>query len=86
MGIGPPRRGSSAARPFQGYACLALDKAALRNLAVYENARLADKGIFVGTVMVCGVIGGDEHFNPANIAEMYWEMALNRSDVEVKFE
>lgn len=78
--------GVAAVSPFQGFLCLALDKAALRNLAVYENEALAPRGIFVGTVMVCGVIGGDEHFAPDNIAERFWELAADRSQVEVKYE
>lgn len=78
--------GIAGATPFQGFLSLALDKAAIHNLAVYENEKLKDRGIFVGTVMVCGTIGGDEHFAPANIAERFWDMAQNRSDVEVKFE
>ncbi|MBO7702027.1 MAG: SDR family NAD(P)-dependent oxidoreductase [Eggerthellaceae bacterium] len=78
--------GIAAVSPFPGYLCLALDKAALRNLAIAKNAELAERGIFVGTVMVCGIIGGDDHFAPANIAERFWEMAESRSDVELRYE
>lgn len=78
--------GVAAVSPFPGYLCLALDKAALRNLAIAKNAELAERGIFVGTVMVCGIIGGDDHFAPANIAERFWEMAESRSDVELRYE
>lgn len=78
--------GVAAVSPFPGYLCLALDKAALRNLAIAKNAELAERGIFVGTVMVCGIIGGDEHFAPANIAERFWEMAASRADVELRYE
>lgn len=78
--------GVAAVSPFPGYLCLALDKAALRNLAVAKSAELAERGIFVGTVMVCGVIGGDEHFAPANIAERFWEMAESRAAVELRYE
>lgn len=78
--------GVAAVNPFPGYLCLALDKAALRNLAIAKNAELAGRGIFVGTVMVCGVIGGDEHFAPANIAERFWELARDRTDVELRYE
>ncbi len=78
--------GIAAVSPFPGYLCLALDKAALRNLAIAKNAELAERGIFVGTVMVCGIIGGDDHFAPANIAERFWEMVESRSDVELRYE
>lgn len=78
--------GVAAVSPFPGYLCLALDKAALRNLAIAKNAEFAERGIFVGTVMVCGVIGGDDHFAPANIAERFWEMAESRADVELRYE
>lgn len=78
--------GIAAVSPFPGYLCLALDKAALRNLVIAKNAELAEHGIFVGTFMVCGVIGGDDHFAPANIAERFWEMAESRSAVELRYE
>ena len=61
--------GVACLSPFPGYLCLAMDKGALRGLALAMHNELAPKGIFVGTVMVCGVIGGNEHFAPANIAE-----------------
>ena len=69
--------------PFPGYTCLAIDKAALRGLTLAMRGELEPKGIFVGTVMVCGVIGGNEHFAPANIAEKYWQMYQERKDWEV---
>lgn len=78
--------GVAAVSPFPGYLCLALDKAALRNLAIAKNAELAERGIFVGTVMVCGVIGGDENFAPANIAERFWEICERRDEVELRYE
>ena len=78
--------GVAAVSPFPGYLCLALDKAALRNLAIAKNAEFAERGIFVGTVMVCGVIGGNDHFAPSNIAERFWEMATSRADVELRYE
>lgn len=78
--------GVAAVSPFPGYLCLALDKAALRNLAIAKNAELAERGIFVGTVMVCGVIGGDDHFAPDNIAERFWEIAERRDEVELRYE
>ena len=78
--------GVAAVSPFPGYTCLAIDKAALRGLTLAMRGELEPKGIFVGTVMVCGVIGGNEHFAPANIAEMYWQMYQEREDWETRYE
>ena len=78
--------GVAAVSPFPGYTCLAIDKAALRGLTLAMHNELDLKGIFVGTVMVCGVIGGNEHFAPANIAEKYWQMYQERKDWEVRYE
>ena len=78
--------GVAAVSPFPGYTCLAIDKAALRGLTLAMHNELAPNGVFVGSVMVCGVIGGSEHFAPANIADKYWQMYLDRKDWEVKFE
>ena len=78
--------GVAAVSPFPGYTCLAIDKAALRGLTLAMHNELEPKGIFVGTVMVCGIVGGSEHFDPANIAETYWQMYQERKDWEVRFE
>lgn len=78
--------GVAAVSPFPGYTCLAIDKAALRGLTLAMHNELDPKEIFVGTVMVCGVIGGNEHFAPANIAEKYWQMYQERKDWEVRYE
>ena len=78
--------GVAAVSPFPGYTCLAIDKAALRGLTLAMHNELEPKGIFVGTVMVCGIVGGSEHFDPANITETYWQMYQERKDWEVRFE
>ena len=78
--------GVAAVSPFPGYTCLAIDKAALRGLTLAMHNELEPKGIFVGTVMVCGIVGGSEHFAPSNIAETYWLMYQERKDWEVRFE
>lgn len=78
--------GFAAVQPFPGYLCLALDKAALRNLALALNHDLAPRGIFVGTVMVCGVIQPGTHFAPNLIAERYWQMYEERKDWELRYE
>lgn len=78
--------GVACLSPFPGYLCLSMDKGALRGLALAMHNELAPRGIFVGTVMVCGIIGGNEHFAPANIAESYWQMYQERKDWEVRYE
>ena len=78
--------GVAAFNPFPGYLCLALTKAALRNLALAKHEELLPKGIFVGTVTVCGAIGTSGHFAPENIAEHYWQMYTERTDWELKYE
>lgn len=72
--------------PYPGYVALSMDKAALRNLALEKNQELADKGIYVGTVMVCGTIGNDDHFSPDKIAEAYWNLNATRDAYEVKYQ
>jgi len=78
--------GVAAISPFPGYLCLAMDKGALRGLTLAMHNDLAPRGIFVGTVMVCGIVGGSDRFAPANIAETYWQMYTERKEWEVKFE
>ena len=78
--------GVAAVSPFPGYTCLAIDKAALRGLTLAMHNELSPRGIFVGTVMVCGIVGGSEHFAPSNIAENYWQMYQERKVWEVRYE
>ena len=78
--------GMLAESPYPGYVALGMDKAALRNLALEKNQELSGKGIYVGTVMVCGTIGSNDHFDPDNIAESFWKLNQNRDTFEVKFE
>lgn len=78
--------GYAALNPVRGYLCLALDKAALRNLTLAMNHDLAPQGIFVGTVMVCGGIQPDTHFAPNLIAERFWQMYQERKDWELRYE
>ena len=64
--------GGLAFYPADGFIPLSMDKAALRSLAYILNCKLKERGIFVGTVTVCGTINGDDFFSADNIAEMYW--------------
>lgn len=78
--------GVFAVNPYPCYLCVSIDKAAVRALAQLKHDELKDRGIFVGSVMPCGVIGSNEHFAPANIAERYWEIVSRRDEVELRYE
>ena len=68
------------------YACMSMDKAALRALAQMLNAELKDKGIFVGIVQIMGVVDSNEHFAPKNIAEAYWKLYTEKNSFEYIFD
>ena len=68
------------------YACMSMDKSALRALAQMLNAELKDKGIFVGVVQIMGVVGSNERFAPKNIAEAYWQLYTAKNSFEYIFD
>ena len=78
--------GGLALYPTDGFIPLSIDKAALRSMAYILNNKYKEKGIFVGTVTVCGSINGDEYFSADNIAEMYWQMNEKRDKTEYAYE
>ena len=78
--------GGLALYPADGFIPLSIDKAALRSMAYILNNTFKDKGIFVGTVTVCGSINGDEYFSADNIAKMYWQMNEKRDKVEYAYQ
>ncbi|MCH5242408.1 MAG: SDR family NAD(P)-dependent oxidoreductase [Muribaculaceae bacterium] len=78
--------GGLALYPADGFIPLSIDKAALRSMAYILNNKFKEKGIFVGTVTVCGSINGDKYFSADNIAEMYWQMNEKRDKVEYAYE
>lgn len=78
--------GGLATHPTVGFIPLSLDKAALRTLAYLLHDELKPRGIFVGTVTVCGSIGIDNYFAPTRIAEAYWQMYMERGACEVRYE
>lgn len=77
--------GGLALYPSADYLPLSLDKAALRAMAYALHETLKPKDIFVGTVTVCGAIGGDGPFAPLRIAESYWEMYNERGECETVY-
>lgn len=68
---------------YYEFACMSMDKAALRQLAQMLNAELKDDGIFVGIVNIMGTVGEGEQHQPAKIAEKYWELYSNQDNFEI---
>ncbi|MBQ3337344.1 MAG: SDR family NAD(P)-dependent oxidoreductase [Selenomonadaceae bacterium] len=68
------------------YACMSMDKSALRAPAQMLNAELKDKGIFAGVVQIMGVVGSNKHFAPENIAEAYWKLYAEKNSFEYIFD
>ena len=65
---------------------LCIDKAALNAMNIVLHHELEPKGIFVGSVLVSGVIApGDEKYDPALIAKEYWKMYTERNAFEVVY-
>lgn len=77
--------GGLALYPNAAYLPLSLDKAALRAMVYALHEDLASKEIFIGTVTVCGTIGGDEFFAPSRIADVYWAMYNQRKNCEIVY-
>lgn len=78
--------GGLALYPADGFIPLSIDKAALRALAYILNGKYKDKGIFVGTVTVCGTINASAYLAADNISRMYWDMFCNRDKVEYTYQ
>ena len=68
------------------FACMSMDKSALRALAQMLNAELKPKGIFAVVVQIMGVVGSNEHFSPKNIAEAYWQLYTAKNSFELIFD
>lgn len=77
--------GGLALYPSAAYLPLSLDKAALRALVYALHEDLKARGVFLGTVTVCGAIGGDGFFAPSRIAESYWKMYCERGACETVY-
>ena len=68
------------------FACMSMDKAALRAFAQMLNAELKDKGIFAGIVQIMSIVGSNEHFAPKNIADAYWQLYSEKHSFEFIFD
>lgn len=62
---------------------LSIDKAALNAINIILHYELEPKGIFVGSIIVNGVIDPATDHSPENIAKEYWKMYKERGDFEV---
>lgn len=69
---------------------LALAKAAQHKLVGLLSQRLSDDGVFVGEVIVLGMVkgtafdGGQATIEPAAIAERFWELYRSRSETTAR--
>ena len=77
--------GGLALQPYAGYLPLSMDKAALRAMVQALSPVLKEKGIYIGTVQVTGVIGSNEHFAPNTIAEEFWKLYTKRETNEIVY-
>lgn len=68
---------------YHEFACMSMDKAALRQLTQMLNTELKDDGIFAGIVNIMGIVGETEKFAPSNIAQAYWELYTNQESFEI---
>jgi short-subunit dehydrogenase len=71
---------------YHEFACMSMDKAALRQLAQMLNEELKDDNIHVGIVNIMGNVGETEKFAPENIAEAYWKMYEEKENFETNYE
>lgn len=65
---------------------LCIDKAALNATCIVLHELLAPQGIFVGSVLIHGVIDpNDEKYAPKVIAREYWKMCQERKEWQLKY-
>jgi short-subunit dehydrogenase len=66
--------GGFAFEPMPALASIGVGKAALRNLAFSLAGELAGENIHVATVTICGMVAPGTDFDPARIADAFWEL------------
>ena len=67
------------------YACMSMDKAALRTLAQMLNQYLENSGVFAGIVNVMGNVGSNPEMDPAKVADAFWKLAQQKDSFEVNY-
>ena len=64
---------------------MSIGKAALWMLVLNLAKELEDTDVRTSTVTISGTIGKDEHFSPAQIAEVYWQLHVGAWQAEVVY-
>lgn len=77
--------GGFADHPLPALATVSLGKAALRSAATILGADLQPDGIRVATLTIAGQIVAGTPFDPANIAERYWQISQSDGPWEAEF-
>ncbi|MEM9348664.1 MAG: SDR family NAD(P)-dependent oxidoreductase [Pseudomonadota bacterium] len=74
--------GGLAYEPFPEWTSLALGKAALRSLSISLYKELSPKGVHVASIAICGIVREGGPFDPARIAEFYYQAATSPKGIE----
>jgi short-subunit dehydrogenase len=77
--------GGFADHPIPALATISLGKAALRSAATMLSADLAPDGIRVATLTIAGQIAAGTAFDPARIAERYWQVVQSDGPWQPEF-
>jgi short-subunit dehydrogenase len=77
--------GGFADHPIPTLATISLGKAALRSAATMLGADLGPDGIRVATLTIAGQIVAGTSFDPARIAERYWEVVQTGGPWQAEF-
>ena len=77
--------GGFADHPIPALATVSLGKAALRSAATMLGVDLGPDGIRVATLTIAGQIVAGTSFDPARIAERYWEVVQTDGPWEAEF-
>ncbi len=77
--------GGFADHPIPALATISLGKAALRSAATILGADLGPDGIRVATLTIAGQIAEGTPFDPARIAERYWEVVQTDGPWQAEF-
>ena len=77
--------GGFADHPIPALATVSLGKAALRSAATMLGVDLAPDGVRVATLTIAGQIVAGTSFDPARIAERYWEVAQTDGPWQAEF-
>jgi len=77
--------GGFADHPIPALATVSLGKAALRSAATMLGADLEPDGIRVATLTIAGQIVADTAFDPARIAERYWDVVQTDGPWQAEF-